>query len=252
MTDALGLMNAILTAGFEERGKKIATRSYNVLLLIALGMVATLVFSLINRDYGLCTWLLGLSLVEGTFSALYIYVIRKMFDYSLGYALCAVFFLWIPTEIICVISVIINLVKLRSTAVSETPYGFLVKGVILIAGLLIMGSPALVLPKIRKEWALSRKAKMVITYDASKCYLVIDQEELRVEMSPKFFWTKKVAHMFMGTKFRDEDESKEDGNYRMERKKDQMKVFCDGELLYEFEVPVYVDLVTLYFPPRMA
>ena len=179
MTDALGLMNAILTAGFEERGKKIATRSYNVLLLIALGMVATLVFSVINRDQGLCTWLLGFSLVEGIFSALYIYVIRK-------------------------------------------------------------------------EWALSRKAKMMITYDASKCYLVIDQEELRVEMSPKFFWTKKVAHMFMGTKFRDEDESKEDGNYRMERKKDQMKVFCDGELLYEFEVPSYVDLVTLYFPPRMA
>ena len=248
----MGVVNVILTAGFDERGKKIATRSYNVLLLITCGMVATLVFSIINRDQGLCAWLLGLSLVEGMFSALYVYVIRKMFDYSLGYALSTVFFLWLPTEIICVISVIINLVKLQNAAASETPHGLLVKGVILIAGLLIIISPVLVLPKIRKEWALSRKAKMMIAYDSSKCYLVIDQEEIRVEMSPKFFWTKKVAHTFMGTKFRDEDESKEDGSYRMERTKDQMKVFCDGELLYEFEVPSYVDLVTLYFPPKMA
>jgi hypothetical protein len=252
VTDALGVVNAILTAGFEERGKKIATRSYNVLLLITFGMVATLIFSIGNRDHGLCGWLLGLSLVEGMFSALYVYVIRKMFDYSLGYALCAVFFLWIPTEIICVISVILNLVKLQGTAVSETPHGLLIKRVVLIAGLLIMVSPILVLPKIRKEWALSRKAKLMIVYDSSKCYLVIDQEEIRVEMSPKFFWTKKVPHTFMGTKYRDEDESKEDGSCRMERKKDQMKVFCDGELLYEFEVPSYVDLVTLYFPPREA
>ena len=248
----MGALYALFFAGFEENGKKIATRSYNMLLLIAFGMVATLIFSIVNRDHGIAGWLLSFSLVEGAFSALYVYVIRNMFHYSLGYALCAVFFLWFPTEIICVISLIINLVKLRSTAVSETPHGLLVKGVILVAGFLIMDSPALVLRKIRKEWALSRKAKLMIAYDVSKCYLVIDQEEIRVEMSPKFFWTKKVAHTFMGTKFRDEDESKEDGSYRMERKKDQMKVFRDGELFYEFEVPSCVDLVTLYFPPRDA
>lgn len=245
-----GILKALFCAGFGERGRKIALRSYNLLLLIAFGMVATLVFSVINRDHGIAGWLLGLSLMGGMISLLFYYVIAKMYDKDLGYALCACFLLWIPTEIICVASMIVNLCKMGETAGSEAPCVLWVKGVILIAGLLIMASPALVLPKIRKEWALSRKAKMMIAYDGSVCYLVVGQEMLRVEMSPKFFWTKNVAHAYVGTKFRDEDESKEDGIFRMERKKDQMTVFRDGELLYEFEVPAHVDLVMLYFPPK--
>lgn len=247
-----GILKALFCAGFGERGRKIALRSYNLLLLIAFGMVATLVFSVINRDHGIAGWLLGLSLVEGMLSALYAYVIRHLYDKSLAYALCAVVLLWIPTEIICAISVIMNLGKTGSAVGSGGPHGLLVKGVVLTAGLLIVASPVLVLPEVRKEWALSRKAEMMISYDASVCYLIVDHAEIRVEMSPRFFWTKNVASLYVGARFRDEEECKEDGSYRVERKEDRLRVFRDGELLYEFEVPSYVHLVMLYFPPRVA
>ncbi|MBP5281456.1 MAG: hypothetical protein J6Z22_03050 [Lachnospiraceae bacterium] len=244
----------IFGAGIAEKGKKIAARSYNVLLLIALGMLVTLVFSIINSYSSLAGWLFGLSLVGGVFSLLFYYVIAKVYHKDLGFALIACFFLWIPTEIICVVSMIINLVKIGGTNGSmvsgEMPHALLIKGIILVAGLLILVSPVTILPKIREEWALSRRAEMMIAYDTSVCLMVVDKKEIRVEMSPKFFWTKEATSISMSTKFREEDQSKEEGRYRMERRKDQMTVFCDGKPLYEFEVPTSVDRVMLYFPPK--